>query len=220
MSSSDLNIGGNATGATKSPVKKNFLTLNFQGQDTKSFLLCGGVGAGAVPLAQILAGITGDADKDVLALLMPAVALGNAVSIIAAGLLDKLGKVIPKWSGNGELVNTTQLNTSFKGNKTYGECTVLKMGVGFLICYVFYTLGIGMSKVIGIHGYACTIILAGAANILRIVPEHIEEAIYHWYQFIIKVGIPASLILVGIAVMNMSNVIAAFTNCSSSYCAS
>ena len=175
-------------------------------------IMGGGVGAGAVPLAQILAGITGDADKDILALLMPAVALGNAISIIAAGLLDKLGRVIPKWSGEGELVNTTHLNVSFKGNKTYGQCTVLKMGVGFLLCYVFYTLGIGMSKIVGIHGYACTIILAGAANILRIIPEDLEEAIYHWYQFIIKVGIPASLILVGIAVMNMSNVIAAFTS--------
>lgn len=61
-----------------------FITLPIMG---------GGASAGAVPMSQMFAEILKKDAGTLLAIMTPAVALGNAFAIIAAGLLDKLGRV-------------------------------------------------------------------------------------------------------------------------------
>lgn len=52
----------------------------------------GGMGAGAVPIAGVFENALGIDKEEILSKLVPAVALGNALAIIFAGLLHRLGE--------------------------------------------------------------------------------------------------------------------------------
>ena len=67
-------------------------------------IMGGGMGAGAVPLSQIFGQALNKQPTELLAVMVPAVALGNALAIVCAGLLDKLGQKYPKLTGNGKLL--------------------------------------------------------------------------------------------------------------------
>ena len=64
----------------------------------------GGMGAGAVPIAEIFSGHLGVETGVILSRLVPAVALGNAVAIVFGGLLNRFGKKYPKFSGEGKMM--------------------------------------------------------------------------------------------------------------------
>ena len=59
-------------------------------------IMGGGMGAGAVPLSKIFGEALNKDVTEMLSVMIPALALGNCLSIVAAGLLDKLGKYIIK----------------------------------------------------------------------------------------------------------------------------
>ena len=69
-------------------------------------IMGGGMGAGAVPLSQIFGQALHKEPTQLLAVMVPAVALGNALAIVSAGILDKIGKRFPSLSGNGKLLKT------------------------------------------------------------------------------------------------------------------
>lgn len=64
----------------------------------------GGMGAGEIPLSTIFGGVQGKDPKVFLSMMVSAVALGNTVSIVAAGLLNKLGEKMSGLSGKDRLL--------------------------------------------------------------------------------------------------------------------
>ncbi|MSU25469.1 MAG: hypothetical protein EXS32_16810 [Opitutus sp.] len=70
-------------------------------------ILGGGMGGGAVPMAKVVNSITGQDMKQVMSIFVPAVVLGNVFSVIAAALLDRLGKQFtspsPRCCGGNEV---------------------------------------------------------------------------------------------------------------------
>lgn len=170
-------------------------------------IMGGGTAAGAVPLSQIYGSALGDDPKKFLSLVMPAVALGNALSIVGAGLLDKLGRVKPSLTGNGELM------VGYKEEKKEeSKIDIQKLGVGFLLTAVFYSAGkIFESFVPLIHYYAFTIVTVAVVRILDLLPEEIVDAARQWYAFIVKLTIPAILVLIGAVYTDMAVVAQALT---------
>ncbi|WP_312855489.1 2-hydroxycarboxylate transporter family protein [Litoribacterium kuwaitense] len=67
-------------------------------------IMGGGLGAGAVPMAQVFSDFLGNDPSYYMSLLVPALALGNVMAIIAASLLNLLGKKRPSLTGNGQLM--------------------------------------------------------------------------------------------------------------------
>lgn len=68
--------------------------------------LGGGTSAGAIPMSQMFGEVLGKEPGEMLAVMTPAVALGNACSIIMAGLLDRAGKAHPALTRNGTIMRT------------------------------------------------------------------------------------------------------------------
>jgi Na+/citrate or Na+/malate symporter len=62
-------------------------------------IMGGGMGAGAVPLSKIFGESLGRDPGEMINMMIPAVALGNALSIVAGGLLNRLGKAKPSLTG-------------------------------------------------------------------------------------------------------------------------
>ena len=160
-------------------------------------IMGGGMGAGAVPLADIFANILGMDTSDVLSKMVPAVVLGNMVAIITAGLLEKLGKLKPALSGDGQLMK------SQKGLKSIDESVqfipdLAKAGSGLFIATGFYVIGHLLSQFIPLHPYALMIFTAGIVKASGMMPEHLEEGAALWGDFVLLTLTPALLACIGI----------------------
>lgn len=168
-------------------------------------IMGGGMGAGAVPLAEILANILDIEAAEALSKMVPAVVLGNMVAIICAGLLEKLGKVKPELSGDGRLMKAQN------GLKEVDESAqfipdLAKAGTGLFIATGFYVIGHLLSLLIPLHPYALMIFSVGLVKALGIMPEHLEESAALWGDFVLLSLTPALLACIGIGFTNLGQV--------------
>lgn len=178
-------------------------------------IMGGGMGAGAVPIAEVFSKGLGLPAEQILSRLVPAVALGNAIAIVFGGLLDRLGKKYPKLSGNGKLMEIGE--DELKENENTEPFELSDFGIGVVIATVFFTFGAIVSYLINeffgidIHTYAWMIISVAIAKAFNIVPYKYERACANWYQFVAKNWTSALLMGIGIAYTDLGQVISAFS---------
>lgn len=174
-------------------------------------IIGGGMGAGAVPLSKIFASGLNTDPAQMLSVMVPAVALGNAFSIVVAGVLDKIGKGRPKLTGNGEMLRDSNAEV-IKEEEEVFKLDLGIMGNGLLIALTFFCLGSIIAKFMpGIHQYAWMILSVAAAKILGLIPRKYELAAAQWYQFIVTNFTSALLVGIGVAYTNLGEVIAALS---------
>ncbi|MCL2007253.1 MAG: 2-hydroxycarboxylate transporter family protein [Treponema sp.] len=178
-------------------------------------IMGGGMGAGAVPLSQIYAAQSGLTPESMLAIMVPAVALANALAIIAGALLDTIGKKYPKLSGNGQLMQgfsneNAQSKDDIKDDSL--PLTVGNLGMGLLLSVAFYCLGTIIGRFIpGLHPYAWMIIMVAVVKVAGILPSRVEIACSQWFQFAIANWTIVILCGIGIVYTDLNDVIAAFS---------
>lgn len=174
-------------------------------------IMGGGMGAGAVPLSKIFGEAMGVDPSQMLSVMVPAVALGNAMAIVAGGLLNRLGKIKPSLSGDGKLMKNDIKEEKVENDE---ECAIdLKMmGIGLLMAVTFYTFGNIINKFLpSIHTYAWMIITVAVVKILGIIPRKFEIAAKQWFSFVMTNLTPALLVGIGVAYTNLGEVVAAFS---------
>lgn len=178
-------------------------------------IMGGGMGAGAVPISKIFAETLNTDTQNVLNRLVPAVALGNALAIVAGGLLNRLGKVRPKLTGNGQLLPLGDTSLVYK-EKTLDNTDFTTYMKGIVVATAFFAFGSIVSKLIGmlglkIHLYAWMIISVAIVKALNILPAKYENACAVWYKFVAKNFTAALLLGIGIAYTNLGQIISAMT---------
>ena len=173
-------------------------------------IMGGGMGAGAVPLAQIF-GTTLNLDPAaMMSRMVPALALGNAFAIVAAGMLNKLGKSYPSLTGNGTLMK----NQDAISEETEEEEPTIDyqlMGIGLLMATTFFVFGKLLGSFIPLHSYALMIISVAAVKALGLLPRKYELGAFQWFRFVMVSLTPALLVGIGVAYTNLGQVIAAFS---------
>lgn len=176
----------------------------------------GGMGAGAVPISEVFASAMNVPAEEILSRLVPAVALGNAMAIVAAGLLDKLGKSRPSLSGNGKLMEIGE-DEDLKTKEETFVPTLEDFGKGVAIAVVFFVFG----RIVGwafdtafgldIHSYAWMIISVAVVKALNLLPRKLEQACAAWYNFVAKNWTSALLMGIGIAYTDLGEVLDALS---------
>lgn len=178
-------------------------------------IMGGGMGAGAVPIAEVFAKGLGVPAEQILSRLVPAVALGNAIAIVFGGLLDRLGKKFPSLSGNGKLMEIGE--DDLKEKEDNEPFQLSDFGIGIAIATTFFTFGNIVAYFmenfanIDIHPYAWMIISVAVVKALNIIPMKFEKSCAKWYQFVAANWTPALLMGIGIAYTDLGQVISAFT---------
>lgn len=172
-------------------------------------IMGGGMGAGAVPLSEMFGEFFAVDPKEMLSVMIPALAMGNAMAIVAAGLLDKIGKIKPGLTGNGELM--IDKTGDFKPVQQNYEIDLKLMGVGMALATTFYVWGQILAKFIPIHAYALMIISVAVFKALGILPKRYEVGANQFFRFIMTNLTPALLIGIGAAYTDLAAVISAFT---------
>lgn len=173
-------------------------------------IMGGGMGAGAVPLAKIFGSSMMKDPAQMLSIMVPAVALGNALSIVAAGLLDRLGKSKKSLTGNGELMVIKDNSTLEEETKSGIDYKM--MGIGLIISLAFFVWGSIIGKLVpAVHPYAWMIISVAIVKVLGIIPSKYEEGAFQWFQFVMTNLTGVLLVGIGVAYTNLQQVIDAVT---------
>lgn len=184
-------------------------------------IMGGGMGAGATPLSKIFEASSSMSAAEALSVMTPAVAIGNAVSIVMAGILVKV--IRGKMNGNGQLMKAghmdpKELEISPEMQQKRDHIDLKNMGVGLLVSGAFFAWGFilqGLWNALGtgitIHAYAWMIITVAICKITNIVPERIEVACYQWFQFVMKNLTNMLLIGIGICYLDIGTVVSSFS---------
>ncbi len=184
-------------------------------------IMGGGMGAGATPLSKIFETSSSMTATEALSVMTPAVAIGNAISIVLAGILVKV--MAGRLNGNGALmqagsIDPKELEISPEMQTKRDRIDLKNLGIGLLVSGGFFAFGFILSgawKALGtgitIHAYAWMIITVAVCKITNIVPERVEVACYQWFQFIMKNLTNMLLVGIGICYLNISQVVSSFS---------
>jgi len=184
-------------------------------------IMGGGMGAGAVPLSKIFEGSGTMTAAIAISIMTPAVAIGNAISIVMGGLMPRIFKN-PSFNGNGAImkagtVDPKELEISPRVQALREKIEITSLGVGLLVSCSFFAWGYIVAgfwnKAVpsfNIHAYAWMIISVAICKVANIIPENIEIACYQWFQFIMKNLTPTLLVGIGLCYMSMDTIIANF----------
>ena len=152
-------------------------------------IMGGGAGAGAVPMAQVYADVTGEDPAGYLSFCMAILGLGNIIAILMAVVMDLVGRAFPKLTGNGKLLRA-EGKTLETTEKSVQNITMDDLGAAIFVCAGFFMLGQLVSKKIlpsvfgvAIPNFAYMIIFAALANILNLIPANIRESCKRCQQF-------------------------------------
>ena len=181
-------------------------------------IMGGGMGAGATPLSKIFETAGTMTADEALSVMTPAVAIGNAISIVIAGIIVKI-ITDKKWNGQGALmqagsIDPAELEISPEMQAKRDAIKVNYLGVGLLVSTAFFGWGYILSNLwtklvpsVSIHAYAWMIITVAVVKVADILPEEIEIACYQWFQFIMKNLTNTLLVGIGICYLDLNAVI-------------
>ena len=185
-------------------------------------IMGGGMGAGAVPLSKIFESTGTMTAEEAISIMNPAVAIGNATSIVLAGIIVKI-LVDRKWNGQGALMRSgvadaSELEISPEMQAKRDKISVTNLGIGLFTSTSFFAWGFIVAKAwsalvpaVNIHAYAWMIISVAICKIFNIIPEPIEIACYQWFQFIMKNLTSALMVGIGLCYLSLDVVISSFS---------
>jgi len=175
----------------------------------------GGNGAGAIPLSQIYADVTGGSSDSYYAFAIVILTIANIFAIIAGALLNSLGEKKPSWTGDKKtLLRNSTFNVS--DDDSY-KVSMGDIGAGLFLTVAAYTFGRLMSKSIlpeifgaPIHHLAYMILFVVILAATGIVPKNIRMGAKKLQSF--TTTNLTILIMVGVgADMDLGEFVAALT---------
>ena len=185
-------------------------------------IMGGGMGAGATPLSKIFETSSSMSAAEALSVMTPAVAIGNAISIVLAGVLVKV-IASKSLNGHGQLMKAgtmdpKELEISPEMQAKRDKIDLKSLGIGLLVSGAFFAIGYilqgawnALGTGITIHAYAWMIITVAICKITNILPESIEIACFQWFQFVMKNLTNMLLVGIGICYLEIGTVISSFS---------
>ncbi len=182
-------------------------------------IMGGGMGAGAVPLSKIFESSSAMTAEEAISIMNPAVAIGNAISIVLAGILSEI-LVNKFFNGRGSLMRAganddpAEFEISPEMQAKRDKITVANLGIGLLSATTFFSWGFIAAGIwdklvpaVDIHAYAWMIISVALCKVFNILPEFIEVSCYQWSQFVIRNLTAMLMVGIGLCYLSLDVVI-------------
>ena len=185
-------------------------------------IMGGGMGAGAVPLSKIFESTGTMTAEQAISIMNPAVAIGNATSIVMAGILAKvlMGRAL---NGQGALMkaggnDASEFEISPEMQAKRDKVSVINLGIGLLAATSFFAWGYIVAGVwnklvpaVNIHAYAWMIISVALCKVFNVLPEFVEVDCYQWFQFVMRNLTSMLMVGIGLCYLSLNVVIESFT---------
>ncbi|MFP3125857.1 2-hydroxycarboxylate transporter family protein [Ectobacillus funiculus] len=180
-------------------------------------IMGGGNGAGAIPMSQIWGQVTHKDPKIWYSSAITILTIANIFAIMVGALLNGLGKKMPKYTGNGELIKG-QVTEEKKEAKVKNTTTMEDAAFGLFVAMAFFGLanfiGVGLLPKIGpfsIHPYAYMVVLLIIANALDLIPQRAKDGLKRVNEFMMKKLLFVFLAGVGITYTDFSALVHALS---------
>lgn len=174
-------------------------------------VLGGGVGEGAIPLSIGYASLTGGAQGDLLAEILPAVMFGSLAAILMAGGLNLLGKRRPGLTGEGQL-QPGEHDVHLTGSDAPRFMPDLQtIGGAVVLAMTLYTIGALVQSWTKFPGPVTMLFLAVVLKLGRLVSPSLEQGAYRNYQFFAQLVTYPLLFAIGVAKTPWEKLMSAFT---------
>ncbi|MCX8567312.1 MAG: Na+/citrate or Na+/malate symporter [Glomeribacter sp. 1016415] len=144
-------------------------------------IMAGGLGEGGIPLTLGYATILNVPQPQLFAQIVPPVVLGNLTAIVCASILHQLGKRYPRYSGNGELLRTSD-SESPPENHAF-SFTIETLAAAGMIAISLYLVGVVIYHCTGLPAPLGMLLLTVIIKLARIVPPKFEHGAYAMYRF-------------------------------------
>lgn len=181
-------------------------------------IMGGGNGAGAIPMSQIFATVTGGDPEAFYAKAIAILTFANSLCIIVAALLNKLGLLFPKLTGDGAHImrSTSAEDVKDEGEATSYKPTMSDIASAFLVIGCAYGVARLISKTllptifgISIHQYAYLVVILTLLNIFNVVPANVIAGIRTLQKFLCGALGSMCLCTVGITMMDFGEFVSA-----------
>ncbi len=175
-------------------------------------IMGGGAGAGAVPMAQVYADVTGQDSGGYLSFALAILAVGNIVSVAFAVILNLVGELAPALTGKGELVRSGK---SIEVKKTAEiKPTMDDVAAGIFLTSGFFILAQLVAKKIlpsvfgvAIPNFAYLIIFAALANVFNLIPANLRAGAQRCQQFCASKMIWIQMVGCGITLIDFNEML-------------
>ena len=175
----------------------------------------GGTGAGAVPMSQMYEAAGMGPASEFLTRAVPIITLGLVLSIIAAALVNKLGRMYPSLSGDGRLSRNESLENITEDEKVKADRQ--SIGAAFVLSTGYYILGEVLSKAlpkifgVSIHAFAWMVILLAASSMLDLIPASLRAGARDLQNFFASQFSCVIMVGVGVVYVSISDILAVLT---------
>jgi CCS family citrate carrier protein len=176
----------------------------------------GGNGAGAVPLSEIYESVTGLPKEQYYSVAIAILTIANIVAIIAAAILNSIGKKYPSLTGNGELIRNSKFEVEEKEKEV--TVTLQDVAIGLILATCIYTLATSLSKHIlpgfgqvKIHTFAYMVIIVAIVNASGICSDEIIGGAKRLSNFFSKQLLWVLMVGVGIAYTDLGEIMNAIS---------
>ena len=174
-------------------------------------VMAGGLPIGALPMSQIYAEQVGGEPADFLSGLMSVVILANLVCVLAAAILNGIGKrgISPfvGFNGKGELLRIKRTREEVETAQKIDSATFVQVVQGLILAGTL--LG---ALLPALHPYAWATILAAAAKIFNLMPKELEEASSRRGDLAMYAFVPSLVTALSTAVIDIDGVIDALSD--------
>ncbi|WPC73508.1 citrate/sodium symporter CitS [Vibrio porteresiae] len=179
-------------------------------------IMGGGNGAGAIPLSEIYAAVTGGSKEEYYSVAIAILTIANIVAIVAAAVLNSIGNKHPSLTGNGELLRKSSFDSS--NNDKEIKITPREIAIGLMLATCIYTFSASLSTNIlpgfgdiKIHTFAYMVIIVAIVNGLGLCSDEIKEGAKRLSSFFSKHLLWVLMVGVGIAYTDLGEVIDAIS---------
>lgn len=175
-------------------------------------IMGGGAGAGAVPMAQVYADVTGQDSGGYLSFALAILAVGNIVSVAFAVILNLVGELAPALTGKGELVRSGKSIEVKKEAEI--KPTMDDVAAGIFLTSGFFILAQLVAKKIlpsvfgvAIPNFAYLIIFAALANVFNLIPANLKAGAQRCQQFCASKMIWIQMVGCGITLIDFNEML-------------
>ena len=180
-------------------------------------VMAGGLGLGAVPMAEMYAEQLGIDPSAFMGTLMSVVALANMMCVIFAGILRGVTKSGKQWfvgfNGQGELMRIQGNKKDLEQPRKKAHTNYVALFQGLMVASIILVVGGMLNTAIGgLHMYAWAILFTVVLKVFKLLPKEFESAATQWGDFVNTTLISALLVAVSLTYIDLGEVIEAVTS--------
>jgi CCS family citrate carrier protein len=180
-------------------------------------IMAGGVGEGAIPLSIGYAALTGIAQGEVFAQVLPPVMLGSLTAILLSGALNFVGKRYPHLTGEGRLqphkegeLDIQAVHEDDEKDHGVGQVGIGTIAAAALTAITLYLLGVVCYHLFGLPAPVAMLFLAVLAKLTRAVSPQLQLGGLVVFDFVRTTMTYPLLFAIGVALTPWDKLIAAF----------